>query len=308
MTPRVALYGVGTDAIAQHHQRDMYLPALRALGTEVTGLLADGARADRFRHDEGLARLDIDTATTDTDLLVACPDLADLEALDGVLARCSDSGVPVLLDKPTLLPTATLHDWAVRHPGVIAAHHPRFHAGLSAIAGRIRAGELGLLHAVHGELLVANADGPHPAGELRNLGVYALDVVQSLLGDLHGHGALFIQPAAGSVGESLSMIARLRPDIVVTLLVGRSSVEAPEGTVHRYRLLGSHGQALIDLSAPALDLLGGRRIPFGPNSVERMLAAVLAGGRIPDLRVAASLGGVMDALATAQSRGVATDF
>jgi predicted dehydrogenase len=308
MTPRAVLFGVGSEQGRQHHQRDMYLPALRDLDTEVVGLIATGERADRFRSDEGLPAVDLDTVTGDVDVVVACPDPERVADLDLLLRHCAQVEVPVLLDKPTLLPTATLREWAARYRGVIAAHHCRFHGAMAAVGGRVRAGDLGLLHAVHGELLVANGDGAHPSGELRNLAVHGLDVVQSMIGDLHGRGATMVEPPVGSSGESITIAVRCRPDVVVTLLVGRCADEAVPGVVHRYRILGSHGQALVDLAGPSLELPGGARIPFGPSSVARMITAVLAGARAPGLDVAAGLAEVIDAMSAPGADLRSVDF
>lgn len=306
---RVVLYGVGTEGIAQHHQRDMYLPALRALGAEVTGLVGtQSPRAVEIRAAEGLAELDVSGISTETDLVIACPDLHRIPDLRVLLQRCAEVGVPVLLDKPTLLDTPTLAILAVEFPQVVSAHHVRFHPGFAAVAARISAGDLGLLHAVHGELLVSNEDGPHPRGEIRNLAAYCLDVVHSLIGELHGSGTAFIEPPADDAGESVTIALRCNPDVVVTLLVGRSAYSGSPTSVHRYRILGTHGQALVDLDGPSLALVGGPPVPFGPTSVERMITAVLAGGRRPDLGVAAQLAGVLDALTTAAADVCTTQF
>jgi len=232
-----------------------------------------------------------------------------------LLRLCADRDVRVLVDKPTLFPAALLDDLAQRFPGVVAAHHPRFHGAVSTARGRVAGGGLGLLHAIHGELLVGAGD-PHPQGELRNLAVYALDVVQSLIGDLHGTAhAVIAPPGPDGCGEALTLSLRCRPDVAVTLLVGRSGDGRRSGngsteTVHRYRILGSHGQLLVDLDSPAIDLVGANsgRLPFGPNSVQSLLESVLAGGAQPGLGVAAQLAAVMDAVDTSAGTHTAVEF
>jgi predicted dehydrogenase len=198
---------------------------------------------------------------------------------------------------------------------VLAAHHPRFHPAVATATGRVRSGALGLVHAVHGELLVGPGDGPHPLGELRNLAVYALDVVQSLAGGpgpLRGTAHAVSSPAGSDhAGEAHTIALRLEPDVAVTLLVGRGgpSDRVPEGapTWHRYRVLGSHGQLLVDLDSPALELVGGPRLPFGPGSVERLLEAALAGTTTPGLGHARDLSHLIDALvASAATHDVIT--
>jgi len=283
VSARVLLAGEGTPSSAQDHHRDMYRPATRALGlVEV---------------------YDLDEA----DLVVVCPDVTRPDVLAKLLEEAGDR--PVVLDKPTLFPTDVLADLAERFPRVLAAHHPRFHPAVATATGRVRSGTLGLVHAIHGELLVGPGDGPHPLGELRNLAVYALDVVQSLAG---GHGPLTgtayaVSAPAGpdGAGESHTIALRLEPDIAVTLLVARGgpSGRVPGGapTFHRYRILGSHGQLLVDLDSPVLDLLGGPRLPFGPGSVERLLEAALAGVTTPGLADACELSHLIDALVASAS-------
>ena len=318
---KVLLAGTGTAANKQDHQARMYLPAVQNLdGFEVAGVWAPdvepGSRAAVMAGDAGVPLIsDVAGALDDSiGLVIICPDPARPSELAGLLQQVTDAQVPVLIDKPTLLSTASLTDLAQRFPTAVAAHHPRFHPALTATRGRIASGGLGLLHAVHGELLVGPGDGPHPAGELRNLAAYALDVVQSLIGDLHGRGhAVITPPGPDGSGESIALSLRCSPDVAVSLLVGRSGgPDDPTGvaaTVHRYRILGSHGQLLLDLDSPALDLYGSThsRILFGPTSVQAMIRSVSERAGAPTLGVAAGLSHVIDALtdAAAQHRAVA---
>lgn len=322
-TVRVLLVGTGTPAHRQHHQRDMYLPAIRSIpGWQVAGIWA--ADAEQGRAAELAADADAPLFTEQAAALAAEPHLAIVCAdtdrpddLAAVLESLTAAGIPTFLDKPTLLPTPTLADLADRFPGVAAGHIWRSHPAMVGARTRVTTGGLGLLHAVHGELLVGPTDGPHPQGELRNLAVHALDVVQSLIGDLHGRAHASIAPAGpDGTGEAITLSLRCEPDVAVTLLIGRTGAAGAvpaagptAGLVHRYRLLGSHGQLLVDLNSPVLDIVGAvaSQVPFGPSAVAAHLQSVAGGNTQPDLSVAAGLAGVLDALAAgADSHRTAT--
>lgn len=324
-TKRVLLAGAGTSVHRQNHQRDMYLPALQSLeGVEVAGVWAPAGSSDRCTELAIAAGVvvtdDLHTALNGVTAVIACPDLEQPDQLRQLLEQAT--GIPVLVDKPTLLPTATLQALAQQFPtGVVAAHHPRFHPAVSTARGRTATGGLGLLHAVHGELLVGAGDGPHPLGELRNLAVYALDVVQSLFPfSLHGKAhAVISPPGPDGSGEAITLSLRLQPDVAVTLLVGRTGRGSGEsdtgstasGSVHRYRILGSHGQLLVDLASPAFDLVGdgAGRLPFGPSSVQAMIEAVVRGAAgEPSLRTAAELAAILDVLQTSAQSHTSIDF
>ena len=319
-TVRVLLAGTGTTANKQNHQAGMYQPAVADLdGFEVGAVWAPDttaeSRAAKLARVAGAALIaDLKSALDgNVDLVIACPDPAAPADLAELLQLVAQAGIPVLVDKPTLLSTAVLTDLAERFPSAVAAHHPRFHPALTATRGRIASGGLGLLHAVHGELLIGPSDGPHPAGELRNLAVYALDVTQSLIGDLHGRAhAVIAPPGPDGCGEAITLSLRCHPDVAVSLLIGRSGGSAdPTGpVVHRYRILGSHGQLLVDLDSPAFDIYadGHSRLPFGPNSVQAMISAVAAGGAAPSLAVAAGLARVIDVLPQAATGRRVVEF
>lgn len=320
MTTRVLLAGTGTGGHVQHHQRDMYLPAVQALAAdgdpvEVVGVLAtaDGdGRAAALAQQAGVPVVaDLDALPDPVQLLIACPDVNRPDEFAALLQQCAERSIPVILDKPTLLPTDLLTYLAARFPGVVAGHHARVHPAVVTARGRVAGGSLGLLHAIHGELLCGAGDGPHPLGELRNLAIYSLDVVQSLIGELHGTAhAVISPPGPDGCGESITVSLRCRPDVVVTLLIGRAGGESTQGGLHRYRILGSHGQLLVDLDSPAFDLIGApsTRLPFGPNSVDALVDSVIRGSRQPDLGVAARLAVVLDALQESAGSRQALDF
>ncbi|MFX4270902.1 Gfo/Idh/MocA family protein [Propionibacteriaceae bacterium Y1685] len=325
MTTRVLLAGTGSPEHRQHHQRTMYLPAIRQLadqGFTVAGVWdlagpGNGPRAADLAAETGAPLVtDVDSAlATGPDLAVVCADPAVPQTLVDTLQSLDDAGVATLMDKPTLLDTTTLTAVAERFPAVVAGHPWRFHPALAGARPRVESGGIGRVRAVHGELLVGPTDGPHPLGELRNLGVHALDVVQSLIGDLRGRASAVVSPAGpDGAGEAITVSLRCEPDLAVTLLIGRAGggtgTTARPGMVHRYRILGSHGQLLLDLDSPGMDVIGGTspRVMFGPSAVAAQVAAVAAGDGQPGLAVAAALGGVLDALAESARALRAVDF
>ncbi|MGH3384513.1 MAG: Gfo/Idh/MocA family protein [Nocardioidaceae bacterium] len=299
-------WGAGT----QHHQRDMYLPALtRSPDVEVVGVWDDGqqsgsqvGRAKALGRDFGVPVVDdLSEALDSCRAVVGCP---APDVVSTLLASAAERDLPVLLDKPTLFGTKALGALVRDLPAatVVAGHHWRFHGAVASARLAVRSGQLGLLHAVHAELIVGGPDGANPLGELRNLCIHPLDVVESLLGPLHGRThAVHAAPSDGA-GESWTISMHLEPDVVVSALVGRVRPDV-SSAVHRYRLLGSHGQLLLDLAGPAMSVVGRQvdDLPFGPSSVDAMVAQFLAAsGRLePTLSTAAGLSQVVDAVETA---------
>lgn len=121
--------------------------------------------------------------------------------------------------------------------------------GLAAAA---RSGELGLPHALHGELI--GNDDPD------RLAARAVDVVTAVLGPCRG------TVHALTSDDAWTLSIRWLPGVVVTLLIGRGT-----GSVHRYRVLGSNGQAYADLAGPSFDLVADEVTPiaFGPTPESR---------------------------------------
>lgn len=128
----------------------------------------------------------------------------------------------------------------------------RFRGPAIGLASAARMGQFGLPHAMHGELV--------DAGSADQLAARAVDVVTAVLGPCQGDVV-----AAGS-DAAWTLTIRWRRGVVVTLLVGRG-----DGVVHRYRVLGSNGQAYADLTGPAFELVGttSTRVGFGPTPEDR---------------------------------------
>ncbi|MDF2989544.1 MAG: Gfo/Idh/MocA family oxidoreductase [Microbacterium sp.] len=265
----------------QHHQRDMYLPAARRAGLDVVGIWvpADAAtehldRARTLASDAGLPLL---TGST-PDVTGVCGVIACLrgEARLQTLRVSADAGVPVLLDKPTLEDTAALRALAEVAPEaiVLPGHHLRFHESVEALHHAVRAGKFGLLRAVHADLVVAGGDGPSSDGELRNLVVYLLDVLRLMIGRAETVVSAVGQPAGAGAGEAWTVLARTDREVIASLHLSRASQGPPAILEAGLRVLGSHGSAVADLTAPSVAVRtpsGTRRAPIGPTSVDALV-------------------------------------
>lgn len=286
----------GSDGLAnQDHQRDMWLPAAQRGGLDVTSLWVHpeaGAdevlRATRLAADHGLQLYRDPVPRLDgIDAIICCQRGREREI---VLRAAQQAAVPVLLDKPTLDTTAELEALAAALPAtaVVPGHHFAAHASFTRVLRAAHSGELGLLRAVHADLVVARGDGPAADGELRNLLVYSVDLARRLAGP----GVLRLSAdrvASGGDGtESWTVLAQSDRDVVVGLHLTRTRAGAPEILTSRLRVLGTHGSALVDLTAPELDVrLPGlrRRTPFGPDSVTRLVTALVEPDRRAELEM-----------------------
>ena len=303
MTTRVLLAGTAGESAGRHHQRDMFAPAIAASEVlDVVGVWPGPVEADGYGRAGDLAAslgvavvADVREALAGADAVVACLDPDSLEVLlDSLL---DGPGVAVLLDKAALLGTERLAALGQdpRAARLLAAYHSRFHPGVVSLAAMVRSGELGLPHALHGELLVPFGDGPTAEGDLRHVGVLALDAVAAVLGppsgDVHA-----VRTATGDPRtESWTLTVRWHPGVVVTLLVSRGQ-PGVGGMLYRYRLMGSEGQVLVDLASPALTLVGeGTPVGYGPGPVQLELETLTRGGGGTTMADLASVSRLIDA-------------
>jgi hypothetical protein len=300
MTTRVLLAGAAGEAAGRHHQRDMFAPALTASDAlDLSGVWPGPVGSDGYERAAELAtsldvpfRADLPSALAEADLVVAC---LEPGALDGLLD--AQPTVPVLIDKAVLLGTERLTAWGSdpRAGTVRAAYHSRFHPGVVSLAGMVRSGELGLPHALHGELLVPFGDGPAVEGDLWHVGVLALDAVAAVLGppsgDVHAVRTRSGEPAT----DTWTVTVRWHPGVVVTLLVSRGQPGAA-GMLHRYRLMGSEGQVLVDLAGPAFTMVGDATpVGYGPGLVQLELESLARGGAGTTVSDLAALSRLIDA-------------
>lgn len=275
----------GSDGLpGQDHQRDMWMPAALRAGLAVTAFWvhpeADDDEVRRAAH--VAAALGIELArdpqppTADVDAIICCQ-RGDRRRL--VLSAAQAAGVPVLLDKPTLDSTTALDALAAALPGasVLAGHHFSAHPSFTRMLRAVHTGELGLLRAVHAELVVARGDGPSPDGELRNLLVYLVDLARRLAGG----GSLRLSAdrvdAARGGSESWSVLAQTDRQVVVGLHLTRTVSGSPEILTGRVRVNGTHGSAVVDLTSPAVEVrtAGERTLEsIGPDSVTMLVAAL----------------------------------
>lgn len=290
---RVLLVGCGSPA--QDRLRDVYLGALQDRPDSAVSVWDDAVEERVPDGAEGLGLVpDLADAVARHTAVVACIGASTPQLLRAAETRAT----PILLDTPTSLATSDLARLALRAgSNVRAAHHWRFHPAVAAVRGAVNSGRLGLVHALHGELLVGD-ETASPGGDLRGLVLHAIDVVTSILGPLSGQAYAVRAPAHEGAGDAWTVSLRLHPDVAVTLVVGRSGTRA--ATVHRYRVLGSHGQLLADLAGPAVDVIGAdpRAVPFGPSPVDLLLDSFLdrGGADIPDLSSTLATARVLDAL------------
>ncbi len=164
-----------------------------------------------------------------------------------------------------------------------------------SLAGIVRSGELGLPHALHGELFVPFGDGPTAEGDLWHVGVLALDAIGAVLGPPTGDVHAVRTPSGDPATEAWTLTVRWHPGVVVTLLVSRGQ-PGVAGMLHRYRLMGSEGQVLVDLAAPSFSVVGdGPPVGYGPGLVQLELETLAQGGAGTTVSDLVSLSRLIDA-------------
>lgn len=279
----------------QDHQRDMWVPAAQRAGLRIAAFWVhpdaddqEVRRATDVAEEHGIElRRDPVPPTIGVDAIICCQ-RGTRRTL--VLRAAHEAGIPVLLDKPTLDSTTALAALAAELPdGTVApGHHFAAHPSVTRLVRAVHSGEIGLLRAVHTELVVTRGDGPAPEGELRNLLVYLADLARRVT----GAGSLRVSAdrvdAADRGTESWTVLAQTDREVVVGIHVTRTTVGEPEILTARVRVNGSHGSAIVDLTSPAVEVQHAgarRRVPLGPDSVTMLVAAL----RDPEARRALEL-------------------
>lgn len=262
--------GVGT----QDHQASMWAPRLAEAGLVPVGVWsppdAGGAdAAQRLARSLGIPLDTGDEIPSGADAVIAC---LRGERRAQLLASVAD-GTPVLVDKPTLDPTADLEkQLSGTSARLLSGHHLAAHPSFTRAATAVRDGEIGLLRAVMVDLVVGSGDGVSPEGDLRNIGVHAVDLVSRLTGP-----ATTTIATATLAADHVTFLGQTDRDIVLSAHVSRTSSGA--GTViARVRVVGSHGHVDVDLTRPALTVRTSeatRAVGFGADSV---------GARLRELR------------------------
>lgn len=287
MTPVLIAGTVGS--AGQNHQADMWVPALAAAGLTPVGVWSPPSVGDAQLR----AAADLAAGLGLTSTVSAQPELGSARGIiaclrgeerQSLLSFAAERGVPVLLDKPTLDTSEEIEEAISGAPGlvVLPGHHLSAHPGfLRAVAGA-HAAEIGLLRAAAVDLVVGGGDGPAPQGELRNLGVYAVDMLRQATGRATVSVQAHRSPASAGAGESWSFLGQSDRDVVVSSHVSRTT-GAGGILLAKVRLVGTHGWVLADLLSPALEVstpAGVRRMPYGENTVVALLtrfAAIIAG-------------------------------
>ncbi|MHC9044341.1 Gfo/Idh/MocA family oxidoreductase [Microbacterium saperdae] len=205
-----------------------------------------------------------------------------------VLNAASQTSATVLVDKPTLDSTIALQSQVAAAKdarllsGLHFASHPSFVRASRAVAD----GEIGLLRAVMIDLVVSSGDGASPAGDLRNIGVHAVD----LMHEVARPRTLTVGTAALSAGV-VTFTAQTEHDIVLSAHVSRTDTASTRADtlLAHVRIVGSHGHIDLDLLRPALTVTTSSRIQrakYGTDSVTarlRELRAVASEERAPEV-------------------------
>ncbi|OYO02120.1 hypothetical protein CGZ94_03940 [Enemella evansiae] len=149
----------------------------------------------------------------------------------------------------------------------------RHHAAVTPLLASVAGGRFGLIHAIHAELLAGNADVTEGTWALPWLTAGVLDLISQFVpaGELTLH--------AVECGSSVTLSGTWRDGCIFTAMVGSPRPGVPE-SVHRYRLLASHGQAFVDLASPLMTLYTNRieRIPLTTTPMARQLSLIATGG------------------------------
>lgn len=275
----IGFAGFGT----QDHQSAMYLPALADREDVVIAAVAPCGAQDAARAAAAAERLGVPVeagpqallSRDDTHAVIVC---APVEDRVEVIGRCLAAGRHVLADKPLALTAqevARLRDAARSADRVLAvAQYYRNHDLVVPVVAALRSGRVGLPWSVQADLVVAGGDPVGEGHELANLGVHPVDVVQFMLDQqpLQVHAA---RAHRGSGTEGFVMAVDYENGVNATIAVARtpglSDVPTGSAVVHAYRVAGAQGTLSVDLTAPAVTLLGetGRSARWtGPSVVQ----------------------------------------
>lgn len=185
-------------------------------------------------------------------------------------AHAARRGLPVLLDKPTLDTTAQLTEFAAAAGDlpVLPGHHYLSHPGFSRVLRAVRDAEIGLLRAVHTDL-VSGGGEPSDVGELRNLGVHLIELMRRVTGP----ASVTLQAHASAGGAAWSFLGKTDRAVVVSHHSSRACADSREPVRQLragMRVIGTHGFLTVDLTRPALEVRstrGSKALPFAEPSV-----------------------------------------
>jgi predicted dehydrogenase len=304
---------------AQHHQAEMWAPALAAAGLAAAGVwtpptVGDAAleRARALADDLGVGLEIAERPSRAAAGAIVCLRGAERIAFARLAAG---QGMPILLDKPTLDSTAELEELAAAagDGAVMPGHHLSSHPGFTRALAAVRGAEIGLLRAAHADLVSGGGEAS-PDGELRNLGVYLVELIRQSTGP----ATVSLQATATAAGDAWTLLGKTDRDVVVSAHVSRASAgSASVRTLRaRLRLVGTHGSLLVDLAKPSIGLAtttATGAVPFaGESSVVahlRRFAGVIGGTvRVPPATDLVTLSRALDAIAASAASGDATSL
>lgn len=149
----------------------------------------------------------------------------------------------------------------------------RHHSAMTPLLASVASGRFGLIHAIHAELLAGNSDVTEGTWALPWLTAGVLDLISQFVpaGEVSLH--------AVESGSNVTISGTWRDGCIFTAMVGSPRPGVPD-SVHRYRILGSHGQAFADLASPLMTLYTDRisRLPLTTTPMARQLGLIATGG------------------------------
>jgi predicted dehydrogenase len=241
----------------QNHQAHMWAPNLAQAGLAPEAVWTPPSVDDlAMRRAEELAcacgvELQVsETPTTSAAGAIVCLRGAERTAF---AAFAAEHGLPLLLDKPTLDSTAQLEQFAAEADAlpVMAGHHFASHPGFARILTAVRGAEIGLLRAVHTDLVTGGGESSD-IGELRNLGVHLLELTRLLTGP----AAVRLQAHGVANGSAWSFLGSTDRGVVVSYHTSRASAGHPvvQQLRAQVRVTGTHGFLTLDLTKPRLEV------------------------------------------------------
>lgn len=303
----------------QHHQAEQWAPSLAAAGLVTVGVWTPStvgdAAVERARALAGDLGVGLEIAEQPSQ--AAAGAIVGLRGTERIafIGFAADHGMPVLLEEPTLDSTAALEELAgaARDGAVMAGHHLSSHPGFTRALTAVRGAEIGLLRAVHADLVSGGGEAS-PDGELRNLGAHLVELIRQTTGP----ATVNLQATATAAGAAWTFLGKTDRDIVVSAHVSRASAGSAAARALRaqVRLAGTHGSLLVDLAKPTIGLAttaGAGVIPFaGESSIVahlRRFAGVVGGTvRMPPATDLVTLSRALDAIAASAASGDATSL
>lgn len=178
--------------------------------------------------------------------------LCDTPRLADVLIRLG--AAPTLILGPPI-PESILREAHSRSvvPRLFGSRVTRHHPSLSRAISAVHSGEIGLLRAVHVDVLLNRASSE----DLVSMAAESIDAVTAMAGPVWTSAY-----SSGNADRGWTATVQFTHDVVVTMRIETTFAETSAPVLqHRYRVLGTHGTIAIDLLRPALRVLGSADLP-----------------------------------------------